>query len=81
MRGGSGLLRGGSDSRFSLILAFLPRSVAQVVQLRAADVTAGDDLDRVEGRGVHRERALDADAEADLADGEGLADAAALAAR
>ena len=63
-----------------LDLGGLAAQIAQVVQLRAADVAAGDQLDLVQVRGVHREGALDADAEADLADGEGLADAAALAA-
>src|SRR5690348_14249662 len=47
---------------------------AQVVQLRAADVAAGHDLDPVNDRGVHGERTLHAHAEADLADGERLAD-------
>src|SRR5690606_6301023 len=72
--------------RRSGVLALLPdagllaREVAQVVQLRAAHVTAGDDLDLVDGRGVHGEHALHADAEGDLADAEGLAHAVALAA-
>src|SRR5699024_8041726 len=67
------------------VLALLPDAgllageVAQVVQLRAADVAAGDDLDLVDGRGVHGEHALDADAEGHLADAEGLAHAVALA--
>src|SRR5699024_1380241 len=67
------------------VLALLPDAgllageVAQVVQLRAADVAAGDDLDLVDGRGVHGAHALDADAEENLADAEGLAHAVALA--
>src|SRR3954453_11040461 len=61
-----------------LDLGGLAAQVAQVVQLRAADVTAGDDLDLLEDRGVQREGALDAHAEGDLADGEAAADAAAL---
>src|SRR5699024_7599822 len=67
------------------VLALLPDAgllageVAQVVQLRAAHVAAGDDLDLVDGRGVHGEHALDADAEGHLADPEGLAHAVALA--
>src|SRR5699024_1092299 len=52
----------------------LADAVAQVVQLRAADVTAGGHLDLLDGGGVHREGALHADTEGDLADGEGLTD-------
>src|SRR3954471_2065775 len=55
-------------------------AITEVVELRPADVAAGDDLDLGEDRRVHREGALDADAEAHLAHGEGLAGAAALAA-
>src|SRR5450830_781797 len=62
-----------------LDLGLLAAQRAEVVQLRAAHVTARDDLDGLEARGVHRERALDTDAEADLADREGLADPAAAA--
>src|SRR3954453_14191874 len=63
-----------------LDLGGLAAQFAEVVQLGPADVTAGDDLDLLDDRGVHREGPLDADAEADLAHGEGLAGAAALAA-
>src|SRR5665647_1085104 len=42
-------------------------------------VTAGDDLDLLDDRAVQREGALDTDAEADLANGVGLADAATVA--
>src|SRR3954447_15647374 len=62
-----------------LDLGGLAAQVAQVVQLGAAHVTTGDDLDVVDDRGVEREGALDTDAEGDLADREGLADAAAVA--
>src|SRR4051812_5960390 len=58
----------------------LPDAVAQVVELRSAHVAAGDDLDLGQGRRVDREGPLDPDAEAHLADREGLAGAAALAA-
>src|SRR5215475_12850447 len=58
----------------------LAAQVAEVVQLGATDPAAGHDLDLVDGRGVHREGPLHADAVADLADGEGLACPAALAA-
>src|SRR5699024_9656403 len=56
----------------------LAGQAAQVVQLRAAHGTAGDDLDLVDGRGVDGEHALHADAEGDLAHPERLADAVAL---
>src|SRR6187551_3343689 len=62
-----------------LDLGSLAAQVAQVVELRAAYVTAGHDLDLVDDRRVHREGALDADAEAHLAHGERLADAITLA--
>src|SRR5699024_6737286 len=58
----------------------LAAQVAQVVELGAADVTADVHLDLLDDGRVHREGALDAHAEADLADREGLADPAALAA-
>ena len=51
---------------------------AQVVQLRAVHVADRVDLDLVDLRRMQRERALDADAEGVLADGEGLARARAL---
>ena len=57
-------------------LADLP---AQVVELRAADVAARCDLELLDLRRVEREGPLDADSEGVLADGEGLAGAAALA--
>src|SRR4051794_8977162 len=62
-----------------LDLRLLAPQVAQVVELRAADVTAGDDLDLLDDRRVHREGALHSDTEADLADRERLAQAATLA--
>ena len=52
---------------------------AQVVELRAAHVTAGGDLDALDLRRVHGERPLHADAEGLLADREGLAHPLALA--
>src|SRR4051794_22272183 len=61
-----------------LDLGGLAAQLAEVVQLRPADVTAGDDLDLLDDRGVHREGPLDADAEAHLAHGEGLPGATAL---
>src|SRR5213075_2559062 len=57
----------------------LADALAQVVQLRAPDVAARGDLDALDLRRVHRERALHADAEGLLADGERLARAVALA--
>jgi hypothetical protein len=67
------------DLALLLDLGGLAAQLAEVVQLGPADVTAGQHLDLLDDGGVHREGALDADAEADLADGEGLADAATLA--
>src|SRR5690349_20040675 len=67
-------------SALLLDLGLLAAQFTQVVQLRAADVTAGHHLDVVDVGRVHREGALDADAVAFLADGEGLADATALTA-
>ena len=57
----------------------LADAAAQVVELGAPDVTAGGDLDPLDLRRVHGERALHADAERVLADREGLAHALALA--
>src|SRR6476661_299225 len=75
--------RAGRDAGSALFLdlGLLATQLAQVVQLRAADVTAGDDVDVVDVGRVHREGPLDADAVALLADGEGLADATTLAAQ
>src|ERR1700731_3694188 len=58
----------------------LAAQVAEVVELGPADPAAGDRLDLVDRRAVHREGPLDADAVAHLAHGEGLAQATALAA-
>src|SRR5699024_12778567 len=66
-------------TRRSSELGCLAVAIAQVVQLRATDLTAGQNLELVDVRGVHWDGALHADAEGDLADGEGLADAGALA--
>ena len=57
----------------------LADAAAEVVELRAAHVAAGGDLDALDLRRVHGERALHADAEGLLADREGLAHAFALA--
>src|SRR3954468_501080 len=76
------MLGSGARRRFALLLDLggLAAEFAQVVQLGPADVTAPGHLDLGDVRGVHREGALDADVVGDLADREGLADAAALAA-
>ena len=58
--------------------SLLAAQVAQVVKLRAADAAPAGDLDGLQVRGVNREGTLNTDAEGDLADGEGLADAGAL---
>src|SRR5690606_33083282 len=63
-----------------LDLRLLAAQAAQVVQLRAADVAAGDDLDPVQRRAVQGVGPLHTDAEAHLADGEGLPQTTALAA-
>jgi hypothetical protein len=57
----------------------LADAAAEVVQLRAVDVADRADLDPLDLRRVQRERALDADTERLLPDGERLADAGALA--
>src|SRR5215210_5105214 len=57
----------------------LADAAAQVVELGAAHVAAGGDLDALDLRRVQRERALDAHAEGLLAHGERLADTFALA--
>src|SRR3954447_1094209 len=68
--------RGGSAGRggvaLLLDLGLLAAQLAQIVELGTTDVAARDELDVVDDRRVHRERALDPDAEAHLADGEGL---------
>src|SRR6478609_6895090 len=50
--------------------------VAQEVQLRAADLAVAEDLDLLDPRAVDLERALDADARGDPADGDRGCDAA-----
>src|SRR5688572_7718842 len=69
-----------SGSEFALLadLGGLADAIAEVVQLGAADVAALDDLDLRHRRGVERERALDADAVAQLAHRVRLLQAAAL---
>ena len=56
----------------------LADAIAQVVELGAAHVAARGDLDALDLRRVHREHALDADAERLLAHGERLAHAMSL---
>ena len=55
----------------------LAAAVAQVIELRAADGAAADDLDGIDHRRIEREHALDALAVGDLADREALVEAAA----
>ena len=55
----------------------LAATIAQVVKLGAADLTAADDIDAFDERRVDRENALDAFAVGDLADGEAFVDTAA----
>ncbi len=56
-----------------LDLGSLAHRVAQVVQLGTTDLAVTHDLDLLDLGGVHGEGTLNANAEADLADGEGLA--------
>ena len=51
------------DSAVALLLdlGLLATQVAQVIELGATNVAAGDDLDVVDHWGVHRKGALDAD--------------------
>src|SRR3954470_24853296 len=65
-------------SALLLDLRLLATQLAQVVQLRAAHVAAGHDVDVVDVGRMHREGPLDANAVAFLAHGEGLPDPAAL---
>lgn len=60
-----------------LDLGSLAHLVAQVVQLGTTDLAVTHDLDLLDLGGVHGEGTLNANAEADLADGEGLAGASA----
>src|ERR1700733_13961548 len=69
----AGSLLGGGDLATLPDASRLAAQRAQVVELGPADTAAGDDLDLVDRGGVYREGALDADAVADLADGERLA--------
>src|SRR6187399_646946 len=57
----------------------LARAAAQIVELGATDDAAADHLDALDVRRVEREDALDALAEAHLADGEIAVDAAVRA--
>src|SRR5215472_1375558 len=71
---------GSAGDRLPLLLDLggLAAQIAQIVELGPSYVTAGDDFDLVDDGRVDRERAFHADAEADLADGERLAQTAAL---
>src|SRR4051812_4779216 len=89
--GGSGRLGGGIVQQAGLDDLLRPRvaalantcaladATAQVIELGAPDIAAGGDLDLLDLRRVHGERALYADAEGLLAHGERLAHALALA--
>lgn len=65
----------GLAERLLLDLGGLAHLVTEVVQLGATDIALTGDLDLVDLRGVHREGTLNADREADLTDGERLANA------
>src|SRR4051794_9142052 len=83
--GGGVVQQTGLDDLLGADVAALPDAggladaVAEVVQLGATHVTAGGDVDLLDLRRVHGERALHADAEGLLADREGLADTVPLA--
>src|SRR5690606_12093322 len=74
-RGGTRLGVAGEVFLDARLLAF---QAAQVVQLAGADGAAALDLDRVDGRAVRLEHALDAVAVRDLAHGEGGVEAGVL---
>src|SRR5438105_2667376 len=57
----------------------LAHALAQVVELGAAHITTGSELDSLDLGRMHREGALDSDAKGLLAHGEGLAGTMALA--
>src|SRR4051794_41530376 len=71
-------LRLGRSGALFLHLCGFSDPIAQVVQLCPADVATGGDLDLGDDRRVDREGALDAHAEADLADRERLPGTASL---
>src|SRR6478735_751553 len=76
--GCSGFAGGGLDGLFARTLALLDArrltgQVTQVVEARLMDATALDHFDLVDVRRVVREDPLDANAVADLANGEGRA--------
>src|SRR3954452_16874658 len=58
------------DARLLLDARRLAGEIAQVEEARATDAAARDHIDLLDARRVQREDALDADAVADLADGE-----------
>ena len=65
-----------ADSDALADLGLLTHSVAQVIQLGAADFTAADGLDGDDRGGVDGEDLLAADSVEDAADGDGLVDTA-----
>lgn len=74
---GAGSFRSLGDDAL-LDLGGLADAITDVIELRAADDAVTDDLDTADGGAVVRESTLNADAVAHTANGEGLADAAAL---
>ena len=61
-----------------LQLGAAAHALAQVIQLRAANLTAADDLNVVDGGRMHGEDLLHADTIGQAADGDGLLNAAVL---
>ena len=72
------MLGGAVDLALLLDLGCLTAQVTQVVQLRATNLTARQNIDLVNVWGVHWEGTLHTNTEGNLTDGEGLADAGVL---
>ena len=66
------------DSDALLDLGALAHAVAQVIELRAANLTLADGLDLLNGGSVDGEHLFHTDAIGDAAHGDGLLDAAVL---
>ena len=67
------------NSDLLLDLGGLAEAVAEVVELRTADLTAANGIDLHDARRMNGENLLAADAVAQAADGDGLLNAAMLA--
>ena len=65
-------------SKLFFDLGGLAEAVAEVVELRTADLAAANDVNLLDERAVDREHTLNANTVRGAADGEGLRDAAML---